>query len=333
MSLIRLTLLFLVGLSPVLPDFARAQEDAPRPQEESSTAVERPPLRRPPPDILLTVGFREWISQGRSGHNIGNFGGPNVASELSWRGLNSVITQFSGDLLVNRFVADLSVGFGSIGSGTLIDQDWNGNNRTNKLEETFSPVTEAGITMVTLDVGARLLTWTFRGHPLPGAVDFLLGYQYWRERYVATGVQDLFPPISPSTGARAITQTNTWNSFRLGIRAIVPLHSRFALKGSVFYIPLTSHENEDIHHLRSDLRRNPSFLTTATGGNGVQLEGSAVLRLWRTLTVEAGYAYWDIRSGQGTVEAFFENGRIGVAPHNDEHTRRQGVFFGVNYTF
>jgi hypothetical protein len=283
------------------------------------------------------VGLREWISQGRSGHNIGNFGGPSVASELSWRGLNSVITQISGDLVVNRFIADLSVGFGSIDSGTLIDQDWSGNNRTNKLEETFSPVTDSGVTIVTFDVGARLLTWRHQANPLPGAVDLLLGYQHWREKYVATGVQDLFPTAGETPGAfiggRAITQTNTWNSFRLGTRVSVPLHARFALKGSVFYIPFTSHENEDIHHLRRDLRQNPSFLTTATGGNGVQLEGSAVLRLWRTLTLEAGYAYWDIRSGQGTVEAFFANGRLGVAPHNDEHTRRQGVFFGVNYTF
>jgi hypothetical protein len=51
------------------------------------------------------------------------------------------------------------------------------------------------------------------------------------------------------------------------------------------------------------------------------------------LTAEAGYAYWDIRSGSGTVEAFAAGGGSAVVPFNRENTRRQGVFFGLNYVF
>jgi hypothetical protein len=100
---------------------------------------------------------------------------------------------------------------------------------------------------------------------------------------------------------------------------------------------VTYYRDEDIHHLRtsgsSALRQDPSFLTTATGGNGVQLEASLVVRIWRALTVEAGYTYWDIRSGSGSVQAYPASGGVVVEPHNVDNTRRQGVFFGANWIF
>jgi hypothetical protein len=226
------------------------------------------------------------------------------------------------------------VGYGSRGHGNLQDQDWGGNNRTDEISDTLSTVTGASVLIFSISPGARFLSWTVRDNPIQGGLDLLLGYQLWRERYEASGVQDLFTGMTtvPSS-VLAITQTNTWQSFRLGARATVPVYSRLVLKGSAFYIPVSAYRNEDVHHLRTDLQQNPSFLTTATGGNGVQLEGSVLVRVWRELTVEAGYAYWDIRSGPGTVQAFFADGTTLTSRHNEENTRRQGVFFGVNWTF
>jgi outer membrane protein Pom len=294
-----------------------------------------PSLINGTPDYVLIVGVREWISQGRSAHNIGNpFGPPNVASELTWRGLNVPITQVSADLVVqNRFIVDLDIGYGARGHGTLLDQDWRGDNRTNKLFETLSDVSGANVLTISASTGIRMVSWNVRNNPIPGGIDALVGYQYWRERYEASGIQNLLTGTSSFIGVTAITQTNTWNSIRIGTRATVPFFSRLALKGSAFYIPFTSYRNEDIHHLRTDLRKDPSFLSTATGGSGVQLEGSLMVRVWRRLTVEAGYAYWDIRSGSGTLEAFGADGTVGIARHNEEHTGRQGVFFGANWIF
>lgn len=295
---------------------------------------EAPPRRPEAPPYTLTVSVREWISQGRSAHNISApSGSPNVISELTWRGLNSTITQVRADAVFKRFVADLCVGYGALGSGTLLDQDWEGDNRTNKTAETLSSVTDGSVLTVSVDGGWRMFHWTSYDNPLPGGIDLLVGYQYWRERYVGSGLHNLLTDAVMFTGVTAITQTNTWQSFRLGTRAIIPLHARMAIKGSAFYIPVSRYENEDIHHLRTDLRQNPSFLTTATGGNGIQLEGSVLIRVWERLMIEAGYAYWDIRSGSGSVQALLSNGLVVVEPHNDEHTRRQGVFFGINWTF
>ena len=91
------------------------------------------------PAYSLTVGVREWITQGRSSHNIGS-AGTNVSSELSWRGANSIITQVTGDLVVKRFIMSLSVGHGGINSGTLLDQDWDGPNRTMLTSATSSRI-------------------------------------------------------------------------------------------------------------------------------------------------------------------------------------------------
>lgn len=334
----RATFLFLLTCWIAHPaGFSFAEEIAPAIEERQTTTEQQPAVREEKPPYTLTVGIREWISQGRSAHNIGAPDGhPNVLSELTWRGMNSVITEVNADFVVKRLVVAGSIGYGTIGGGTLRDQDWDGDHRTDKTSETLSRSNDGSVLIFSLTPGVRAFQWTAEDNPVLGGIDILLGYQYWREQYVGFGaVNQLGPGQAPDV--KSITQTNTWQSLRFGTRITVPLLSRFALKGSAFYIPVTSYRNEDVHHLRtsgtSPLRQDPSFLTTASGGNGVQLEGSLSVRVWRQLMLEAGYAYWDIRSGNGVVEAYPASGGVVREPHNVDNTRRQGVFFGVNWIF
>jgi hypothetical protein len=320
----RLAFLILLMIGWTIPIAPAFPEDPPAPLEE----------KRP---YVLTVGVREWLSQGRSAHNIGApDGNPNVLSELTWRGTNSLITEVNADLVVQRFVVTGSIGYGTIGSGTLLDQDWDGDNRTQKSSETLSRVNDGSVLIISLTPGVRAFQWTAEGNPVLGGIDVLLGYQFWREQYVGFGGQNQLGP-GQLPDVKSITQTNTWQSLRFGSRITVPILSRLALKGSVFYIPVTYYRNEDIHHLRTSgpdaLRQDPSFLTTASGGNGVQLEGSVAVRVWRQFTIEAGYTYWDIRSGSGAVQAYPTSGGVVLESHNVDNTRRQGVFFGVNWIF
>ena len=284
------------------------------------------------PAYSLTFGVREWITQGRSSHNIGS-SSVNVSSELSWRGANSVITQFMGDLVYKRFIMNVSLGHGGINNGNLLDQDWDGPNRTLLSTATVSRIEDGSIWIVSLTPGVRLFEWSMPDNPIRGGYDLMLGYQFWREQYIAFGGNDVLNGNPPLPDTRTLKQTNTWQSIRIGMRTTFPAFSFLAVKGSIFYIPFTSYRNEDIHTLRTDLRKDPSFLTTATDGNGVQVEGSVMVRLWRGLTAEAGYAYWDIRSGSGTIQQFNADGTISVGKHNDENTKRQGVFFGLNWVF
>ncbi len=296
------------------------------------------------PHYTFTIGFREWLSQGRSAHNIAGPGhSPNVLSELTWRGLNAPVQILSAEYVTpfrprtGSFLLNASLGGGIISNGSLIDQDWAGNNRTNKISETYSEQRNGHVLFVSVDAGWRPFQWKPPGYsggslPLVGAWDLLIGFQYWQEQYQAYGVQDLLPP--PSTpvpnSVIAITQTNEWYNFRLGSRLTIPLHERVAITGSAFYLPYTLYRSTDVHHLRTDLQQDPSFLTTASGGNGVQLEAGLHVRAWKSLTLEAGYMYWDVRSGSGTVTAYTTSG-VGTEPHNEENTRRQGIFFGLTW--
>ena len=316
----RLASLFLVVLW-VIPVSSQAAEDLPPILED----------KRP---YTLTVGVREWLSHGQSAHNIGD-SGVNVRSELTWRGLNSAITQVNADLVVvQRLLMNMSIGYGTIGSGTLLDQDWDGNNRTQKVSETLSRSDNGSVLIISITPGVRVFHWTIQDNPVIGGIDVLLGYQLWQEKYAAYGLQDIVPGGQgiPSN-VNGVTQTNQWQSLRFGTRATVPLLSFLSVKASVFYIPVNYYHQSDVHHLRDDLRQDPSFISTATGGNGVQLEGSVSVRVWRRLTAEAGYQYWDIKSGQGTITQYNVDGTIGQGQHNVDNTRRQGVFFAINWIF
>jgi hypothetical protein len=304
-----------------------------RPATLEKALEDKPAVRSEKRPYTLTVGVREWISQGRSAHNIGD-SSVNVRSELTWRGMNSPITEINGDLVVERFLLNMALGYGTIGNGTLRDQDWDGSNRTLKFSETLSQSDNGSVLIFSVTPGVRAFEWTAPDNPTLGGIDVLLGYQYWREQYAAYGVQNIFPGgPTTSSSVNALTQTNHWHSLRFGARATVPLLSFLSFKASAFYIPVNYYRQDDVHHLRSDLQQNPSFLSTASGGNGVQLEGSVAVRVWRQLTAEAGYRYWDIKSGQGDVTQYNANGTISVGQHNVDNTRRQGVFFGINWIF
>jgi hypothetical protein len=288
----------------------------------------------------LTIGTRIWFSQGKLGYNFAAVGGPDVTSELLWQGQNTKIYEVRADLVARRFVSILTLGWGSIDQGTLRDLDFTGNSRTGIFSDTLSSPTDGYVVYGSVDLGPRLIRWEQKGKT--GAVDFLLGFQYWREKWTARGVQDNIPG-GRNTDANAITETVTWKSLRVGPRVIVPIIPRLRATGTAFYIPWTQYENNDIHLLRTDVSQNPSFREKASGGNGIQLEGALQANVWRELNLEAGYRYWDIRSGAGDSFFFFPCTIVGqggmsncqdrAGTLNDAKARRQGIFFGASWTF
>jgi hypothetical protein len=300
----------------------------------------------------LTLGARVWFSQGKSAWNFAVIGGPNVASELTWQGQNAKIYELKADLVVRRFVSNVTLGWGGVDQGTLRDQDFENDYRQGIFSDTLSSPTDGYVVYGSWDIGPRLIQWTYKG--LPGAVDVLAGFQYWREKYTARGFNVLLCrtsgssdctnfPTGSSSPANAITETTNWTVIRLGPRVSIPIMPRLTVVGQAFYVPWTQYRLEDIHHLRSDLSQNPSFVNKASGGQGIQLEGSLQLVVWKSLKIEAGYKYWDLRSGGGDNSVFtpciiqgqggFSN-CIDYNGHvNEANARRQGIFFGAGWTF
>ncbi len=298
-------------------------------------------------DFSFTLGERTWVTTGNTKWNFQGPpfpGGPtiNPLSELRWRGVDSVVPEVNAELVWKRLVLMGSVGWGGISEGVLIDDDFAFSDRQGRWSHTRSSVNDDGLFYVNADIGVRFLTWSGPAKTPPGYADLFVGYQYWHEKYVAfgaTGILDLNPfgiPIvldnTAPSNVKVITEDYFWHSLRVGFREQVPIYAGLSFKAKAVFLPWSSSRLEDVHHLRDDLKRNPSFLSKANGGFGVQLDGALTYAVWRGLSIEAGYQYWRIDSGGGDtfVRGLTETTKLKL---NEMITERYGPYFGLQYRF
>jgi hypothetical protein len=281
-----------------------------------------------------SLGLRSWVT---SGYTKWNFSGLGVdpLSELRWRGTDAVIVEGSTDVVWKRLVFMLSLGGGRPDDGVLIDDDFLASNRQARFSHTRSLVDGGSIFYVNGDVGYRAFQWQGPQAGTHGFVDFFVGYQYWHEEYEAIGGKGVFLgviPIAVPNGTEVITHEYSFSSVRVGGRARVPIWKGLALRGSAVLLPYTHTELEDRHHLRTDLRQDPSFSSTGDGGFGVQLDAGLTFTVWKGLSIDAGYQFWRIDSGSGTKTTFGVSGtsrdRLG-----DIIIERGGPYFGVTYRY
>lgn len=283
-------------------------------------------------ELSGTVGVREWYA---GGDNEWNFSGAgiNVLSDLRWRGVDTLVTEFYGDLFWRRLGLLASVGFAGIDNGVLIDDDFAEPNRRGRFSHTRSGVKDGEVLRLTVDFAGRLFEWEKPligekpAKRLRGYLDLLLGYQYWHEEYVAFGAQG---DAQISSGIKVLTHDYWWHTLRLGARTGVPVVGDLSLKSHVIWSPYVDYELEDIHHLRTDLRKNPSFSSESTDGWGVELDVAVSYRLWQGLAVEAGYRYSRIDSGEGDkfTHALTGTTRDGL---NNTTFERYGPHIAVQY--
>jgi hypothetical protein len=288
-------------------------------------ALSSPAWAQSPSDASLTVGGRLWVTNGYTTNST-------AGSELRWRGVDSIVPEVNVDFVWNQFVLMSSFGGGGINDGVLIDEDFTDRDHRFRFSRTRSGVDDDELFYVNADVGFRALRWDLDGEP--GFVDALVGYQYWHERYVAFGATSGFPGAVPpfSSSMKAITQDYYWHSLRLGGRTQVPLVPGLSLKARAFVLPWSKSLLDDIHHGRGDLRHDPSFQEEADGGLGVQVDGGLALRVWRGLSIEVGYQYWRIKSGEGTSTARTIGGDVD-SKLLENRTERHGPYIGVQYRF
>jgi opacity protein-like surface antigen len=288
-------------------------------------AVSSPSWAQQPSDPSFTVGGRVWVTSGYSTNSSG-------VSELRWRGVDSVVPEVNVDFVWRQLVIMGSLGGGVINQGVLIDEDFNDRDHNERFSRTRSGADDDGLFYINADVGYRAWRW---GTPeQPGFIDALLGFQYWHERYVAFGVTSAFPGVVPtlSPNEKVITQDWYWYSLRLGGRTQVPLFGGLSAKARAFVLPWSKSVVDDIHHRRGDLRHDPSFHDEADNGVGVQLDGGLAYRVWRGLSVEVGYQYWWIKSGEGTSTARTPAGDFS-GRLLENRTERHGPYVGVQYRF
>ena len=293
-------------------------------------------------DVSFKLGTRTWVTTGYTKWNfqaplLEGLGLPDIkpVSELRWRGVDSVVPEVNAELVWNQLVLRSSLGWGGISEGVLIDDDFLLSGRQGRFSHTRSSVNDDGLFYINADIGLRLIVDPEKKRS--AYTDFLIGYQYWHEKYTAFGLtgfpcpgNPLCPVVSPNI--KVITHDYFWHSLRIGQRTKIPLYSGLSLKVDATILPWSSSELRDVHHLNNDLKQNPSFLSRAKGGFGEQLDGGLTWTTWWGLSIEAGYQYWRIDSGPGDT---FVRHLTGDIKHklNEIIVERYGPYFGLQYRF
>lgn len=259
----------------------------------------------------------------------------NPLSELRWRGIDALIPEVNADFSWKLLVLRAAVGWSKSENGVLIDEDFLLDDHSGRVSVSRSSV-ESDIFYANGDVGIRAYRWISKDGRL-GFFDFLGGYQYWREKYEAFGstgasFSPLLPtPIAPQ-GTKVLTEKFTWQSIRVGARYQVPFPKGFGFRAEAMFIPWSHFEFEDIHHGRTDLRQDPSFLAKTEGGFGVQAEGAISYTIWKGFSVEGGFRYSKFSSGDGNIEARTVFGTV-TQKFEGAKTERYGPFVGLQYRF
>lgn len=285
-------------------------------------------------NISIEIGEKTWISYGKADRNHADSDGtPDPISELIYDDVDSVITEFNvNTLFYDRYIFSVDVGFGGIDDGKLTDRDYLGDNRTELFSVAEATVGDENdnVFYVNADVGYRVF------NKKKSTVDLLLGYQRWEEKYVSTKAIQLVDPLGLvglgplANQTKAISEETEWNSLRVGVRAKIELFPKLSIKSRIMFVPWTHYEHDDIHHQRTDLRKNPSFRAKADGGFGVMSDTTLLYNIWKGLSVEAGYQIWDIESGDGRLTSRANSGNVDT-DFNEANATRQGAIIGINY--
>ncbi len=299
------------------------------------------------------VGIGTWVSLGRTkwDHDASpvdpNLGNP--TSELDYKETRSIIAELQGKLTFDEWLfLRASAGYGGIGGGTLVDDDYvsaqgatafgtsvSGPHRVSRTE---SDIDGDYLWYINLDAGMTL----FRFPHNRGAVRTFLGYQHWREKSVGKSVHQLectavgtlcsAPGTISFPGVPAITNKVEWNSLKLGLESDVLIFRWLTFQLSAAYIPLAVMTNEDTHHLRSDLRKDPSFSMTGTG-QGYNLEAGARVRVLESLYFSTGVRYWELFVYDGEWRNHPVVGASSTVNLNKLGSQRYGITFLLSHTF
>ncbi len=301
-------------------------------------------------ELQFEGGIGTWLSTGstRWSHNSKAALLGNPTSELNYKDLRSNIFELRGEItLKQKWFLRANYGFGDITGGRLIDDDYVSQagavccttlNRPHRFSRTFSDVNGSDLWYVNADLGYK--GWSFFHNK--ASLRAFLGYQHWREKVEATGVTQVectspgveCNPVGTVSnyGQTVITNTVTWNSLRLGLEGGYQFLSRFRLDASVVYIPYTWMTNEDIHHLRTDLQKSPSFSMSGTG-EGVNVDGTGRFMIFPNLFFSLGYRYWWLGVTDGTWTNHPINAATTNAQLNQLQTFRQGYTLSLDYKF
>ncbi|ABD88336.1 outer membrane beta-barrel protein [Rhodopseudomonas palustris] len=252
----------------------------------------------PPPELSAwetQIGARWWYSSGKVQKDLfGTNNTPGVSLAVS-RLIYDNLTGHSGELFgrvdhTTGLFFKFNAGLGSMGShGKLNDEDFDpsamgGSGYSN----TLSTLRDGNLSYATADVGYSFVT-------APGAkLGAFVGYNhFFTQENAYDCVQQAANQFVNGCGVntRAITESNHWQSLRVGLSGEFAVSERLKLSVDAAYLPYVSFRGVDDHVLRS-LRIDE----IGDNGNGAQIESVLSYAVTDGWSLGLGGRYWTFKS-------------------------------------
>jgi opacity protein-like surface antigen/outer membrane protease len=278
-------------------------------------------------DWSFEGGLRYWYSWGRFQKDLpsGSTSSASLISRLTYADL----TAHSGELFGRLespwdiFVKG-NIGLGMIVGGHMNDEDWGLVTAApfTGYSNTLSNLTDTDMNYGTIDLGFDFLVGP--GYRVGGFV----GYNHVHEQYAANDCTQIASPSSgicaPAiTGVAVITETDNWDSLRVGLAAEIWLANQWKLTGDAAYLPYVSFSGVDNHWLRN------LVIDESGHGRGVQLEALVSYYVTPQFSIGLGGRYWAMWTTSGS-DAF--NG-VPIDRNDTYRYERYGLLAQAAYRF
>lgn len=326
------------------PELGPPPQSIPSPTPDLTTgSVESPVAKRWPvtkaaqtivvPAFEGEFGLRYWMNFGQTAKNLYNIPGTAMVSRLTYDGLvGHAVEAFGRVDHTSGFYLKGYVGIGIVNRGQLNDEDFPP--VIAPYSSTLSQQREGTIAYASADIGFNLIRQ-------PGfRLGAYAGYHYLDQNVSAYGCTQVATnnaicgsPIPDNV--LGITQSNHWNSLRVGLDATIKLGGPFSLSLDAAYLPYVKLNGGDSHWLR---------IGTSTGsftgeipedgtGTGYQLEAALAYAVSPDVKIAVGGRYWRMETNGYT---HFENHVVGVnaSPQPvDWKVESYGVFVQGSFKF
>jgi len=254
----------------------------------------------PTGDWNFEIGGRYWYSSGRFQKDVPSE--HKTSTVLASRLTYANVAGHSGEIFARLdtpwlvFVKGFA-GLGRITDGHMNDEDWAIKNPDTNLSgaysNTFSNLVATNMNYQTIDIGLNLLSG-------PGyKVGPLVGYNRVYERYASNDCVQFGSTASgicgPAVGyGPLITETDTWQSLRLGIAGDVWVTPRWRVSADIAWLPYVSFTGMDNHWRQSLVAQERGT------GRGAQMEAMVSYFVTPQFSLGVGARYWTMWTTAGS---------------------------------
>jgi hypothetical protein len=287
---------------------------------------------RPAPEVQIEFAARFWYGNAKTGKSL--YDQTNVLlSRLTYAGLRTYSAELYGRVTHwSGFFIKGYGGGGRVSGGHLQDEDFPPNQIP--YSSTTSSENSGSLGYGSVDFGYDFVRAS------NFSVDAFVGYHFLDERVNAYGCTQtaggpFCTPLTPvPTSLEVISQSNLWQSVRLGLGGSVLLGNSFILSAEAAWLPYVTFRGADDHLLRENPMDPFAFngpIREDGTGQGYQLEALLSYNFGRFASLGIGGRYWHMQA-DGHAHETFNDGATFSGPNNWK-SDIYGVFVQAGWKF